>query len=157
MKGRIPRWWQGKSRCKGDTLAGMRTGWRIGITVLTVLAGAGGGVARAGDSTALHVTLTNGFDLICDHRETVGDRVRLYLEPEGQSFVEVAGAEIAMVEAAPPLPRNTTAQVLRAETTAANPTPEELRGMMSKAGAIHNLDVDLLASVVRAESVGNTH
>ena len=34
-------------------------------------------------------------------------------------------------------------------------TPGDLREMLTKAGADHNLDVDLLASVVKAESDGN--
>jgi soluble lytic murein transglycosylase-like protein len=116
---------------------------------------AAAGVARAADASPLHVTLKNGFDLICDHRETVGERVRLYLEPGSQSFVEVAGLEIASVEAAPAIPQKTVANLSTKQNSMANPTAEEIRGMMSRAGVKHNVDVDLLASVVRAESGGN--
>jgi soluble lytic murein transglycosylase-like protein len=116
---------------------------------------AAAGVARAADASPLHVTLTNGFDLICDHRETVGERVRLYLEPGSQSFVEVAGLEIASVEAAPVIPQKAADTFKAKQVSMANPTAEEVRGMMSRAGVKHNVDVDLLASVVRAESGGN--
>lgn len=113
---------------------------------------------RAADVTALHITLSNGFDLICDHREDVGDRVRLYLEPGSQSFVEVANTEIVAVEPAPAMRAKSLAVADVAPGAASlSPTPEELRGMMSRAGAQHNLDVDLLASVIRAESGGNIH
>ena len=138
--------------------------WK-GAMVAVAMLGAATGAARAADAvghvadaTALHVTLTNGFDLICDHREEIGDRVRLYLQPGSQSFVDVASVEIASVEAAP-LQRQAMSSTHAAEAKtavhAADPTPEELHAMMSRAGDEHNLDVDLLASVVRAESGGN--
>jgi soluble lytic murein transglycosylase-like protein len=117
---------------------------------------AAAGVAGAADAAPLHVTLTNGFDLICDHRETVGEKVRLYLGPGSQSFVEVAGVEIASVEAAPAILQKRD-ESLKAAQVSANPTADEVRGMMSRAGLKHNVDVDLLASVVRAESGGNVH
>ena len=138
---------------QGDTLAGMRVLTRAGAMMAIVFAAAG--VARAADASPLHVTLTNGFDLICDHRETVGERVRLYLAPGSESFVEVAGLEIASVEAAPAIPQKADATLKAKQVSVANPTAEEVRGMMSRAGVKHNVDVDLLASVVRAESGGN--
>ena len=42
-------------------------------------------------------------------------------------------------------------------TVQADPTPAEIREMAAKAGAAHDLDVELLASVIRAESAGNVH
>lgn len=118
---------------------------------------AAAGVARAADASPLHVTLTNGFDLICDHRETVGERVRLYLGPGSQNFVEVAEVEIVSVEAAPAVQQKKDETLKLRSASAANPTAEEMREMMSRAGVKHNVDVDLLASVVRAESGGNIH
>ena len=113
------------------------------------------GMSRAADTSPLHVTLTNGFDLICDHRETVGDRVRLYLGPGSQNFLEVAGVEIASVEAAPVIQQKKDAPLNVSPAKTTNPTAEDVRGMMTRAGVKHNVDVDLLASVVRAESGGN--
>ena len=55
----------------------------------------------AGDWPALHaaekITLRNGFNLLCDHREQAGDRVRLFTSPDSGNFVEVDAAEIAAV------------------------------------------------------------
>jgi soluble lytic murein transglycosylase-like protein len=136
----------------------MNARWRTRVIAMTMLACAGCWTMRAAELTALHITLSNGFDLICDHREDVGDRVRLYLEPGSQSFVEVANAEIVAVEPAPAMKsKSGVAPDVAPSAASLSPTPEELRGMMSRAGAQHNLDVDLLASVVRAESGGNTH
>ena len=90
----------------------------------------------------------------------MGERVRLYLQPGSQSFVEVASMEIASVEAAPVQKQAmNSAATTQAKSAArvADPTPQELHAMMSRAGGEHNLDVDLLASVVRAESGGNIH
>ncbi len=110
--------------------------------------------------TAEHVTLTNGFDLICDHREQSGDRVRLYTEPGSSNFMEVAAAEVASVEAItlPPIAaKPPAANASLAATSHADLTQAELHELLSSAGSQHNLDVNLLASLVRAESGGHTH
>ena len=53
----------------------------------------------AGAATPLraaeYITLRNGFDLICDHRELAGDRVRLYMTASGPNFMEVPSTDIA--------------------------------------------------------------
>ena len=106
---------------------------------------------------AEHVTLTNGFDLICDHREQTGDRVRLYTEADNSNFVEVGAADVASVETIllpASLPAPAAAKLTSA--THADLTKAELHELLSSAGAQHNLDVNLLASVVRAESGGHT-
>jgi hypothetical protein len=117
---------------------------------------------------AEHITLRNGFDLICDHRETTGDRVRLYMTATGPNFTEVAGADIASSEpvvlpvekepvatsAAATIPALVTSVRI---TPASIPSAAEIRELAAKAGAAHDLDVELLASVIRAESGGNVH
>jgi hypothetical protein len=107
---------------------------------------------------AEHITLKNGFDLICDHRQADGDRVRLYLDSGSTNFVDVGAEEIAGVEHVD-LPQATEAQppkqAVRAEDEKL--TPQAMREMLTTAGKEHDLDVDLLASVVRAESGGNPH
>ena len=55
------------------------------------------GVARPLHA-AEHITLRNGFDLICDHREVAGDRVRLYMTASGPNFMEVSNGDIASSE-----------------------------------------------------------
>jgi hypothetical protein len=97
---------------------------------------------------AEQVTLKNGYYLLCDHREQEGDRVRLFTRQGSSNFVEVDAAEIASVDEVPDPP------VAAAEPKLSNADVHEL---IARAGADHNLDVDLLASVVRAESGGNIH
>src|ERR1700743_2216451 len=100
---------------------------------------------------AEQVTLKNGYNLLCDHREQEGDRVRLFTSRDSGNFVEVYAAEILSVDAVPDSPV--------AVPPAAEPrlTNSDVHELIARAGADHNLDVDLLASVVRAESGGNIH
>jgi len=129
---------------------------------LAALCAIAGGVGDAPAHASELVSLKNGFDLVCDHRVTVGDRVRLYPAAGSGNFVEFGAAEIASIEPAPsPQPESVDAANLKAAKDSrfkdAAPTvlaPAELHEMLAKAGAQHNLDADLLASVVHAESGG---
>jgi Transglycosylase SLT domain len=115
-------------------------------------------LALLGAVPAVHaaeeVTLTNGFNLLCDHREETGSRVRLYTSQGSGNFVEVDAAEIASVHTVPDPPAATAPG---GAITEPKLTEADVHQLISKAGASHNLDVDLLASVVRAESGGNIH
>lgn len=110
---------------------------------------------------AERVTLRSGSQFDCAHRVTEGDRVRLYLispgnasvAPDLGNYVEVPATEVLSVEtipdpvviaAAPGMPR-----------LASQLTQAEMTEMLSSAGAAHNIDADLLASVIKAESNGN--
>jgi len=131
-----------------------RVAWRVAaLSVLGLLGAAGPAYA------AEHITLANGFDLICDHRTSVDGRVRLYLDAGNANFVEVSAADIATSEHVdlPPDPavkdRVNPASVARPSDTRL--TSAELHQLLAKAGTEHDLDVDLLASVVREESGGN--
>jgi soluble lytic murein transglycosylase-like protein len=106
---------------------------------------------------AEHITLRNGFDLICDHREIAGDRVRLYMTATGPSFTEVSSADIVSSEFVALPVVEQPAPTAAVAAPAADPTPAEIHEMAAKAGAAHDLDVELLASVIRAESNGNVH
>jgi Transglycosylase SLT domain len=99
---------------------------------------------------AEEVTLKNGYNLLCDHREQEGDRVRLFTGKGSGNFVEVDAAEIASVDAVPD-------PVISTQAVEPKLTSADVHELIAQAGASHNLDVDLLASVVRAESGGNTH
>ena len=106
-----------------------------------------------------HVTLKNGFELDCVRREIVGDKIRLYLagnaSSTGMNYLEIAADSVFEVEeiADLPIPAVIQQRPVAAPISAA-PTKEEMRQMLSSAGAAHNIDEDLLASVVRAESDG---
>ncbi|MGO8758375.1 MAG: lytic transglycosylase domain-containing protein [Terracidiphilus sp.] len=127
----------------------------IGLVALTALAAAPL-LARAGE----RVTLANGFVEQCDHHGQVEGRVRLYLSPGEDNYIEFAPAEIASIEQVPDPPSPPKPQPIPGPAPA-HPAPAQLsqadlREMLTRAGVEHNLDVDLLASVVKAESDGNS-
>ena len=123
-------------------------------------------MATAGPVRAAEqVTLRNGFEITCHHHAVTADRVRLYTGKTNENYIEVAPGDIASVTRVPdppPRPEPPVATALPAPEPAKNPsqatavlTPEDLNEMLAKAGDEHNLDRDLLASVVKAESKGN--
>jgi soluble lytic murein transglycosylase-like protein len=95
--------------------------------------------------------------MVCDHHAQVENHTRLYLGAGENNFVDFATQEIVAVENVPDAPAPPK------EETAANAThsddaklsPADLHEILARAGEAHNLDVDLLASVVKAESDGN--
>jgi len=113
-------------------------------------------LARAAE----HVTLKNGFGLDCVRREAVGDKVRLYFAEKagtaaGSNYMDVAADSVVRVEMVADLPEPVAeVKAPSAVTLMTVPTKEEMHEMLAHAGAAHNIDEDLLASVVRAESGG---
>lgn len=110
---------------------------------------------------AEHITLKNGFDYICDHRETVNGRVRLYMDAAGSNFIEVSAGDIVSDERVS-LPVATPAAVSPAPVVATVPVPEkltdqQLKPMLAQAEKTYDLDEDLLASVIKQESGGHSH
>ena len=104
-----------------------------------------------------HVTLANGFDMICDHRQTSGSVTRLYVGAGDTNFVEVNTADIASIDTAVPAPPPAPANPVTKAFAKQEITPAELHELLSAAGTRRNLDVDLLACIVRAESGGHVH
>ncbi len=120
--------------------------------------------ARAGEL----VTLRNGYSIQCAHHAEVEGRIRLFSNAGDESYIEFAPEKIAHVELIPdppaPAPPDSsdnqalrTPQPPRGKNADTHLTPGDLQQILAKAGREHNLDVDLLASVVKAESGGNTH
>jgi len=103
---------------------------------------------------AERITLNNGFEMQCDHHVQVEGHVRLYLSPGESNYIEIVPDQIATVEAVPDAPAEA---VVAAEMPkpAAKLTNSDVGEMLARAGKDHNIDVDLLASVVKAESGGN--
>lgn len=103
------------------------------------------------------VTLRNGFEMECHHHAQIERRVRLYLSAGEDSYAEFAPEEIVGVEAVPdpPAPPAIESAILPAANPDAKLSPADLREMLAIAGHEHNLDADLLASLVKAESGGN--
>jgi len=104
---------------------------------------------------AERVTLGNGFVEQCDHHALVDGRMRLYLSTGEDSYIEFDPAEIVTFETIPDPPTPTLPDPLAKPHAQTRLTPGDLREMLTRAGEEHNLDVDLLASVVKAESDGN--
>jgi soluble lytic murein transglycosylase-like protein len=94
------------------------------------------------------VTLRNGFSYDCAHREDLSDgRVRLFLNDSGDaSYIDLPASEIESVATMPDAPKS--------HVTAAAHNGTDVRGFLSEAGAHHDIDVELLASIVHAESDG---
>jgi hypothetical protein len=110
---------------------------------------------------ALHVTLQNGSEFDCTRQEAIdGGKVRLYLFPTGpqdvrdDDYVDVAASAVSRVETEPDPVFAVAAAVpaVSGKTTAL--TQAEMQGMLVNAGSRHNVDADLLAAVVKAESAG---
>ena len=101
------------------------------------------------------VTYTNGSTERFDHHALVDGHIRLYTTAGDSNYIERDPADVASFEtisdtSTPVSPTHTAKPQAQSQLTA-----NDLREMLTKAGADHNLDVDLLASVVKAESDGN--
>lgn len=101
------------------------------------------------------VTLANGFSLTCTHHETVEGRVRLYTSADTASYIEFPPANITAIDIVPDPPDPTLSEPDPAKPATTKLTPADLHQMLATAGEEHHLDVDLLASLVKAESNGN--
>ena len=116
-------------------------------------------VARAAE----RVTLANGFVFDCHRQELLGDKLRLYLYSTNaahadENYIDVSAAAVVRIEAIPdPLPIAATTMHAATPKQQPNqqPTPGELRELISRAGTQHHIDAELLASVVHAESGGS--
>jgi hypothetical protein len=105
------------------------------------------------------VTLRNGFSYDCSRYEPVdSSHVRLFLTPataqstdQTPNFIDLPSQAIATVETLPDPPQPTP---VAAPTAAPTLSPPSVPELLTQAGAQHNIDVDLLASVVKAESGG---
>ncbi|MGD0799080.1 MAG: lytic transglycosylase domain-containing protein [Acidobacteriaceae bacterium] len=154
----------------------LRSRFWLGAVTLAVVA-----ASHPRAFAAERVTLRNGFELDCVRREAAGDRVRLYLMPSagvvagasvggaaargagavGANYIEVAASAVLRVESIPDPPMAVADGPVAAPASkpaqmpVAALTPAEMRQMLARAGARHNIDTDLLASVVEAESAGD--
>jgi hypothetical protein len=126
---------------------------------------------------AERISLANGFDVVCDHHALVEGRVRVYLKAAEPDYFELDPEAISGVEVVPDPPVETKAEGTTENTAAkqsavlpdaktpdakkpdakkldARLTAADLHQLLSMAGSEHNVDEDLLASVVKAESDG---
>jgi soluble lytic murein transglycosylase-like protein len=124
---------------------------RVGAGMVALMATASP-LARAAE----HVTLRNGFELDCVRREVNGDRMRLYFASgaDAANYMDVAADAVVRVETVPDPPAPVVAAKPTVAASLLTPTTAEMHEMLARAGAAHHIDVDLLASVVKAESGG---
>jgi soluble lytic murein transglycosylase-like protein len=127
-----------------------------------VLAAAAAATLSTPARAAERVTLTNGFAQVCDHHEVVEGKYRLYTSKETESYIEFPKDQIASIEWVPDPPSEPVAEPVKAAPAPAPARPvqarltaTDLHQMLASAGNAHNVDEDLLASVVKAESNGN--
>jgi soluble lytic murein transglycosylase-like protein len=112
---------------------------------------------------AERVLLTNGSDLVCHHHAEVYGRIRVFLKAGDSDYFELRPEAVAGFEAmTDPLPMPSVAEIsplLQASpkaTVEPKLTAADLHQLISKAGTAHHVDEDLLASLVKAESGGNS-
>ena len=110
---------------------------------------------------AERVLLSNGFEIECSHSEPLPEnKLRLYLISSNSSndnYIDVATNSISNIETFTPL---TPATPIKPEPQKTNATlsSAEMKELIADAGQRHHwLDIDLLASVIKAESGGNVH
>jgi Transglycosylase SLT domain len=143
---------------KPDRKFVMKTSFMRGMVLIAaVVAAATFGTPQL--RAAEQVMLRNGFSLRCDHHTQADGHIRVYLSAGEDNYIEFTPDEIASFENIPDPPASAAPAAAPTGRPAAHTTltPADLREMLARAGAAHNLDIDLLASVVKAESGGNTH
>ncbi len=95
------------------------------------------------------ITLKTGFSYDCSRHEPLENgRVRLYLNET--SYVDMSADQIVSVDPLPDPPVVAKVQPAPAAST-------DVHELLARAGAQHNIDVELLASLVKAESGGQSH
>jgi Transglycosylase SLT domain len=99
--------------------------------------------------------LRNGFSITHQRHVVVGNNTRLYTGSDG-SYVDVPTSQIDhFEEAATPAPLTEKPSPTPAVSTPV--TNDNLRTMVNAAGGRHNLDPDLINSVIHAESDFKVH
>ena len=103
-------------------------------------------LARAGE----HITLRNGAEFDCTRHEPQGDTIRLFLRSTStaDNYIDIPARNLLSIETIPDPPP---------PTPAAKAPSTDLRELLTRAGSAHNIDAELLAAVVHAESNGLAH
>lgn len=115
--------------------------------------------------TPLHalqrVTLRNGFSYDCASTQPIDStrlRLFLYASPspamaQAENFIDIAEQSVANIETLPDPPSPAPEPAV---TATAAPS-QNVHDLLTRAGAQHDIDVDLLASVIKAESGGHAN
>jgi len=98
------------------------------------------------------ITLRNGFSYDCSHHEIVGQHVRLYTGSGDLNYQDITAADITGIDTLPDPPAPAVVKTTPTPSNQSAPTLAEMNQMLAHAGAEHDIDAELLASVVKAES-----
>ena len=142
----------------GGSLGSMYATPRIALALVVCALTTGARSAHAAEVITLH----SGFTVECARREAVaGGITRLYLrgtDPSATNYIDIPSSSIAAIEAAPESPApavSAPSSALTATETRALETAVPLPRLLQHSGATHNVNVALLAAVIKAESAGN--
>jgi soluble lytic murein transglycosylase-like protein len=130
----------------------MKMGKQIQVAIIACAFGTG---ATSHAWAAEHVSLSNGFAMDCNHHALVDGQMRLYLNAGESNYIVLKPEDVMDVETVPDPPVTSADQAEHAPTKTTTLTAADLHEMLNDAGQAHNLDVDLLASIVKAESAGD--
>ena len=112
--------------------------------------------------------LKNGFSIVHERREVIGDLTRLFISADGSNFVDVPTDDIEHFEAAPDEPPSTALPATASRLSSA-PKPAgydagrafparpttDLTQVVNEISGKYRLDPDLVNSVIKAESEFN--
>lgn len=106
------------------------------------------------------ITLRNGFAYDCSRQEPLdGTHVRLYLLPSqpgtAANYIDLPASSVADVEVLPDPPQASGKPATEGLPVSSVRNPD-LHTILAAAGAAHDIDVELLASIIHAESGGRT-
>jgi soluble lytic murein transglycosylase-like protein len=102
------------------------------------------------------VQLANGFTMRCDHHALVDGHMRLYPHAGNSEFLDLAPSSVVGFRELVPDASPKVAAAL-SQTATGTLRLEDLRQLLVSAGHEHDLDVDLLASIIEAESSNHPH
>jgi soluble lytic murein transglycosylase-like protein len=121
----------------------------LGIVLLVVTHAFAAGPAPANTRTVYDIALKNGFTLHLIKHESIGENTRAYLDND--NYIDVPTADIAEItesqEALPVAP----------ELANRDDKKVDLNDVIASASGRHQVDADLIASVIHAESSFNPH
>jgi soluble lytic murein transglycosylase-like protein len=99
-----------------------------------------------------NAVLRNGFSILHERRQVIGDITRLYVNEDPSSFVDVPTAEIDHFENVPDAPTPKAAATKTAQGREVTSQPFDLNETVKAASGAFQLDPDLVTSVIHAES-----
>ncbi|HVG26663.1 MAG TPA: lytic transglycosylase domain-containing protein [Acidobacteriaceae bacterium] len=98
-----------------------------------------------------HVVLRNGFSYDCARQQPLPDgRVRLFLASSDASYIDLAADQIESITSLPDDPKP---QLVAGKNEG---TEVSVHDLLARAGEEHHIDVELLASIIHAESDGRS-